>query len=326
MKAAVFEDAKKLIYREDYPKPTIGPDDALVKVHYCGICGGDITNYKMKLYQTPLIMGHEFVGEVEDLGDNIKDFKIGDKVLGINVHLEVLKGDFRALGIFQDGGFAEYVKVPKEFLFPVPKSIPLEACCLVESFATAVRAKRLSKIPKNQNIIIIGAGALGSTTLGVLLSEMDPNYTLVIELQEFLREMAKKHGATEVLEPSRRKIGKFLKQAGSPGYIFECVGGEPTFKLALDLISRGGTVVLEGIYRGKIELPLMLLNSKEVNIQGVLGHDREDILEAIKLVERKKVDPTQLVSEIVPLKDIQKTFERFLEPGERKFLKIIVKI
>jgi threonine dehydrogenase-like Zn-dependent dehydrogenase len=133
-------------------------------------------------------------------------------------------------------------------------------------------------------------------------------------------------GATEVLPPSQRSISQFLERNGSAAYIFECVGNDKTFKLALDLIKRGGTVVLEGIYRGTISFPLMLLNSKEVHIQGVLGHDREDILDAIALVEKKKVDPSKLISEIVPLKDIQIAFEKFLEPEERNFLKIIVKI
>ena len=77
MKAAVIEDIQKIIYKEDYPKPSPGPDEALVKVHYCGICGSDITNFKYKMYNFPLVMGHEITGIVEELGENIKKVKIG---------------------------------------------------------------------------------------------------------------------------------------------------------------------------------------------------------------------------------------------------------
>ena len=78
--------------KNDYPKPIIGNNDVLVKVHYCGICGSDITNFKYKMYQVPLIMGHEFSGEVFEIGQSITDIKIGDKVCGINVALDLTEG------------------------------------------------------------------------------------------------------------------------------------------------------------------------------------------------------------------------------------------
>ena len=116
MKAAVFKDVKKIEYIEDYPKPDIGPNDVLVKVHYCGICGSDIVNFKERLYQVPIIMGHELIGEIVELGKSVTDFKIGDKVLGINVKLDITSKQLLGLGIFIDGGFAEFVKIPKQFL------------------------------------------------------------------------------------------------------------------------------------------------------------------------------------------------------------------
>jgi len=324
LRAAVFEDIRKIDYRLDYPKPVVGPNNALVKVRYCGICGSDVTNYRVKLYQTPIVMGHEFVGEVVELGENLRDFKIGDRVLGINVKLEILEGELKGLGIFIDGGFAEYVKVPGEFLFHAPESTALQECPLIESFAIAFRAIKLAKIEDHQNIVIIGGGSLGLITLSVLLSEKKPNYIIVIEPHEFLCEKAKELGATEVFSSSGRKIKKFFKENGNPTYIFECAGSENAFKIALDLITRGGTIVLGGLYRGTISFPLMLINSKEICLRGTLGHDRADILEAIAFFRQKKIDPRKLISEIIPLQEIQNAFEKFLAPGERRFIKIIV--
>ncbi len=326
MRAAVFEDIKKIVFREDYPKPSPEPSDAIVKVYYCGICGSDVTNFKQKLYQVPLIMGHEFVGEIVELGENITDFKVGDTVLGINVQLELTKDELSGLGIFIDGGFAEYVRVPKNFLFKAPDSIPLQDCALIESFAFALRALKLSRVKSNQNIVIIGAGTVGLTTLTVLLRERDPNYLIVVEPHEFLREKAKEFGATEAFPPMRRKLRNFFNEKGPPSHIFECAGSEKAFKFALDLIKRGGTITVEGIYRGTVSFPLMVLNSKEICLQGVISHDKDDIHEAIELVAQKRVNPNKLISEIVPLKEIQKAFEKFLKPGERKFIKILVKL
>ncbi len=313
--------------KNDYPKPLITNDDVLVKVHYSGICGSDITNFKYKMYQVPLIMGHEFSGEVVEIGENIKDIKLGDMVCGINVSIDISEGGtLDGLGIFKDGGFAEYVKVPQKYLFKIPESISTKEAALIESFANATRAEKLSKIGENQNILIVGAGNIGLCFLNYFLSEKKPNYIAVVELQEFLRDKAKEMGAIDALPPNKVKIKKFIKKYGSPTYIFDCAGNEQTLRLAIDLIKKGGTVVLVGIFKGSISFPTFLLNNKEIHLQGVLGHDREDILASIEFFKKKKVDVNKLISEIIPLDDIQTTFERFIKPGERNFIKILVKM
>jgi len=313
--------------KNDYPNPIIGENDVLVKVHYCGICGSDITSFKYKMYQVPLIMGHEFSGEVSKIGQNITDIKVGDKVCGINVALNISGGgNLDSLGIFKDGGFAEYVKVPRKYLFKIPEGISTKEAALIESFANATRAEKLSKIGENQNIIIIGAGNIGLCFLNYFLNEKKPNYIAVIELQEFLREKAKEMGAIDAFPPNKVKLKKFIKKNGSPTFIFDCAGNEQTLRLAIDIIQKGGSVVLVGFSKGNISLPMFLLNSKEVCLQGVLGHDREDILRSIDFFKKKKVDVNKLISEVVPLDNIQATFERFIEPGERKFIKILVRM
>ena len=313
--------------KNDYPKPIIGNDDVLVKVHYCGICGSDITNFKYKMYQVPLVMGHEFSGEVMEIGQSITDIKIGDSVCGINVALDISEGgNLDGLGIFKDGGFAEYVKVPRKYLFKIPEGISTKEAALIESFANATRAEKLSKIGENQNIIIIGAGNIGLCFLNYFLSEKKPNYIAVIELQEFLREKAKEMGAIDAFPPNKVKLKKFIKKHGSPTFIFDCAGNEQTIRLAIDIIDKGGSVIMVGFSKGNISLPMFLLNNKEVCVQGVLGHDREDIMKSIDYFKKTSVDINSLISEIIPLDDIQTTFERYIEPGERKFIKILVKM
>jgi len=326
IKAAVFEDIKKIVYKEDYPEPSIGPDDVLVKVHYCGICGSDITNFRRKLYQVPLIMGHEFTGEATLIGENVSGVNPGDKVCGINVSLDISQGELGGMGIFQDGGFAEYVKVPKKYLFQIPTSISTKEAIMFESFANAARGTRLSNIGNDQNILIIGGGNIGLCFLKFLLSEKNPKTIAVIEPHEFLREKAKEFGATEALPPNKVKIRKYLKKYGGASYIFDCVGNEKSLLMAIDLIKKGGTILLEGVYRGTIQFPMFLINSKEVCLKGCLGHDRDDILTAIDFFAQKKVDSKDYISQIVPLKDIQGIFEKYLLPGERKFIKIVIKI
>jgi 2-desacetyl-2-hydroxyethyl bacteriochlorophyllide A dehydrogenase len=325
MKAAVFVDIKKILYKEDYPKPFPGSDDVLVKTHYCGICGSDITNFKLKMYQVPLIMGHEFTGEVVQIGNKVKDVTIGDKVCGINVALDIGQGELDGLGIFKDGGFAEYVKVPKKYLFHIPKPLSTKDAIMIESFANACRGVRLSNIIENQNIIIIGAGNIGLCFLKYLLIEKKPNYIIAVEPLEFLRNAAKQIGANEAFPPNLAKIKKYIKEYGEPTYIFDCAGNQKSLLMAIDLIKKGGNIILEGVYKGKISFPMFLINSKEICIKGVLGHDREDIYRAINLFANNFIDTNQYISEIMPLSQIQEAFEKYLDPSNRNFIKIAIK-
>ena len=324
IRAAVIEDIKKIVYREDYPKPIIGSDEALVKVHYCGICGSDLTNFKYKTYTMPLVMGHEITGEVVEIGENVSEVKIGDKVLCVNVSLDFSEGDLKGLGMFQDGGFAEYVKVPKISLFPLPENVSTKDAAMIETFALAMRAFKLSRINNNENIIIFGGGNVGLVFLKALLIQKNPNYVIVVEPNEFLRKKAIELGATDAIAPGRPKLKKSIRKLGPPMFIFDCVGIEQTISDSLYIIKKGGTILLEGMYKGSISITVFMINNKEVALKGCLGHDREDILAAIDIFAKNEVDANEFISEVINLVDIQKTFERYLDPKNRNFVKIIV--
>jgi len=312
------------VYREDYPTPVPGPDDAIVRVKYCGICGSDITHFKYKTYQIPIIMGHELVGEVIELGENVSEVKLGDKVLCINVSFNVGEGQLKGLGMFQDGGFAEFIKVPRISLFQIPENVPLRDAVMIETFALAMRAFKLSKIENNENIIIFGGGNVGLSILKALLIEKNPNYVIVVEPHEFLRNKALELGATHAVPPGRTKIKKNLRKLGPPSFIFDCVGNEQTISDGLFLIKKGGTILLEGMYKGSVSIRIFMVNNKEVTLKGCLGHDREDILAGIDLFAKNRVNVNEFISEVINLEDMQKTFERFLEPAGRNFVKILV--
>lgn len=278
------------------------------------------------MYNMPLIGGHEITGEVVEIGENITEVKVGDKVLCVNVSLDVSQGKLIGMGMFQDGGFAEFVKVPKISLFPLPENVSTKDGVMIETFALITRAFKLSNIEKNENILIIGGGNVGLVALKSVLLEKDPNYVVVVEPHEYLRNKALELGATDATGTSRAKVKKVFKNLGAPTFIFDCVGNEETISNAINFIKKGGTILLEGIHKGSITFPLFMLNSKEVTLKGSLGHDRDDILAAIDLFAKGKVDANEFISEVIHLEEMQKTFERYLDPKERNFLKIIVEI
>jgi len=107
-------------------------------------------------------------------------------------------------------------------------------------------------------------------------------------------------------------------------FIFDCVGIEQTISDSLYIIKKGGTILLEGMYKGRISITVFMINNKEVTLKGCLGHDREDILAAIDIYAKNEVDANDFISEVIHLIDMQKTVERYLEPKNRNFVKIIV--
>lgn len=277
------------------------------------------------MYQVPLIMGHEISGEVLEMGDNVTGVNIEDRVGCFVVSLNVGSGELRGLGTFQNGGFAEFVKVPKEWIFQIPPNISTKEAVMIETFALAQRALKLSEVRTNENLVIFGGGAVGLTLLKTLLIEKSPNSVILVEPHEFLRKKALELGANDAIPPRRAKIKKALKSFGTPTCIFDTVGVKETISDAIFLIKKGGTILLEGIHKESIKFSFFDIISKEVTLKGSFGHDREDILSAIIMFSNAKVNANDFISEVVPLRNIQKAFEKYLNTNSRNFLKILVK-
>lgn len=278
------------------------------------------------MYQVPLVMGHEISGEVAEIGENVSELKIGEKVVCFTVSLDPSQGTLKGLGTFQDGGFAEFVKVPKEWVFKIPQEIEMKDAVLIETFALTHRAFKLSGIKDQEKIIIFGGGAVGLTILKALKIHKDPKYIIVVEPEEFLRKKALELGATDAVAPRRAKIKKVTKNLGEPTFIFDCVGNQQTLSDSIFLIKKEGTILLEGIHKGSIPFPFFMINSKEVTLKGCLGHDSEDILTAIDTFINNAIDANELISETIALKDVQKAFEKYIKQGERNFVKILIEI
>ncbi len=323
MKAAVFEGMQDIKVHDDYPDPVAGDGEVIIKVHYCAICGSDITNYKHVIYQVPLVMGHEASGVVHAVGTNTT-LNVGDRVIPINVSLDVNSTD--GMGIFKDGAFAEFLKIKETCVFPLPDNIPLLSAVLIESFANAFRAIKLSGIGKGERVAIIGAGNIGLSFLNVLSKLTEPEYIMVVEPHEFLRERALKIGASAAFKPVMPKIRKYMKESGDATYIFDCVGNQDTIMMAMDIVKRGGTILLEGFTKGTVTIPMFLINNREIGIKGCLGHDEQDIINAIGFFKKGNVNPDDYITDMISIEKIDDAFKRYLVPGERTFVKTVVRM
>lgn len=337
MRAAVLEDAGKIVVK-DVPKPSPREEEVLVKVKYCGICGSDLHAYKTGMYGLGLTMGHEFSGDIVELGSDVKGWNVDDKVIkkpdscgecyycrrGIINLCE--KGVEYGLGIFSPGAYAEYVVVPTGALCKLPEELTYEQGTMVDPLSTPVRAIRLSKMKLGDTALVLGAGPLGLLTLQCA-KLAGARAVYVTEKAKKRMALAKKLGADEVLSPDEVDIcSRILEVTDNrgPDVVFECVGVPNTIRDAIRTVRNAGKIVIEGIFDEDVETRFLDIVLNEIGIKGVFAYDNHDFRCAVELIRKKSVDVDSIITDIISLNDIaKKGFEALIKP-EKESVKILV--
>ncbi len=343
MKVPVFTDLEKIEFREK-PTPKIGADEVLLEVKSCGICGSDVHGYLHGI-MVPLgtVMGHECAGVISEVGANIQEFEVGDRVIAKPIAqcgecYWCKKGQYslcpdalgKAFGISpeHDGAFAQYlqVKYPKNMLFRLPENVSFEEGALVEPLATSLHAVRMSKMGVGDNVVILGAGMIG---LGVLqfVKLGGAKKIIVLEISEKKRALAMEAGADIAINPmdeGETLRETILEMTGGIGadVVFECAGVPSTFQSCGSLVKSGGQVMLVGINDKAVEINPFFLVIWEVEMKGVLGYyDEFDLV--IDFLHKKKINTQVLISDTISLDGlVEKGFQRLLT--NRDLVKILV--
>ena len=315
--AQIIEPNKPLEINEtELPKPN--GNQVIVKVRSTGVCHSDLHLWEggydtgdgfMKVtdrgVKFPVTPGHEVVGNIEDVGDSVEGVNIGDLVLvypwiGCGECPTCKKGDTnlcespRSLGVFQDGGYAEYVLVPDaKFLAKIDNLDPDAAASLACSGLTAFTAVKKALTNSPENILIVGAGGLG--LMGVqIASALTKANIICADLDDEKLESAKKLGATHIINTKEsdavKKIMSICNEKGVDS-IIDFVNAPPTVKMDLSLIRKRGNIILVGLFGGSVELSLVSVPLKAITIQGAYTGNYNDMLELIKLAQRGVINP-----------------------------------
>jgi len=328
MKALVLEEYNKLVFK-DVPDPDISPGEVLVRIKACGICGSDIHGLDGSTGRRvpPLIMGHEASGIIEAIGSAVKEWKKGDRVTfdstvyplddwftlegryNLSDNREVLgvsPGDYK-----RNGAFAEFIVVPQHILYRIPDSVTFEQAAMVEAAAVALHAVNMSGIKTGDNCVVTGAGMIGIFVIKLLeiagageVIAIDNNATRLISAQ--------RSGARNTFDPSdvnlEEKIKALTKSRGAD-ISFEAAGKSETVNISIDVVRKGGTVVLIGNTAKFIEFPLQKVVTRELRILGSCAIRGEyDVI--LKLLENKKLSVDDQISAIAPLSEGADWFRR----------------
>ena len=325
MKAVIYNGVRD-IQVKDIATPAFGPEQVLIDVAACGICGSDLHLYREDWrpelctfpYPGGRVPGHEFAGTIAAVGAKVSDYQVGDRVVGLCF-----------------GGMAEQVAVNAApyaapgAICPVPDGVSLVEAATTEPLSNSLRIVRKSNTVDGENVVVFGMGIIG---LGVIQAYralgIKPANLIAVETSGYRLEAAKRAGADHVLNPTECDVHEEVARicGTQPSFadgdvpavdvVIDCVGyikgfpGKPVIQQALDMIcDRTGRIVCFGAFEADLQLNLTPLMSRQPLIIGVAGMEAEDVIDGLDFMASGVIDRASLVTHRFPIEEAAEAFE-----------------
>lgn len=290
MKALVKKESKVGLWLEDVPLPSIGINDVLIKVHKTGICGTDLHIYNwdawaQKTIPVPMVVGHEFVGEIVEVGSNVSDFIPGNIVSGEG---HVVCGRCRnclagrrhlcantsGVGVNRSGAFAEYISLPYTNIWQHTPNIDLDIASIFDPYGNAVHTA-LSFDLLGEDVLITGAGPIGIMAAAIA-KHAGARYVVITDVNPFRLELAKKMGATRAVNVKNEKLSDIQKELGmKEGFDvgLEMSGNPEAFRDMIKNMAHGGKIALLGIPVEPMAIDWNKVVFNMLTIKGIYGRE-----------------------------------------------------
>lgn len=332
--------AIKQIEIEEIPSQKPAAGEVRVSIHACGICGSDLHMYdgSHPVLRPPLVMGHEFVGRVAEVGAGVTDLKPGDRVIGMagrgcgeceactEGHYNWCE-QLKVIGGHIPGALAEELVLPAEQFLVIPEWIPDDQATLIE--VGAVGMHTINRHPgsiEGKSCLVLGAGPVG-LVLVACLKAMGAGPVVVSDISATRRELAHASGADIVFDPREEGAEEKIKAQFPRGLdaAFDCAGREASLLTALRLTRRGAAIVLTAIFQPTVTIPMAQVQRAERQLIGVQMYQREDFEKTIELLEEKKLDLSGIVTHELPLAQTAEAFH-LLESPDAAAGKVVIRV
>jgi len=334
---AVLESKERIIFKE-VEKPIPRPNEVLIKIKRIGICGSDIHAFygKHPYISFPIIQGHEFSGQIIEVGKDTMRFQPGDNV---TIMPQVVCGrcypcthgnyhicqNLKVIGCQTAGAAQEYFAVDEKLVVKLPADMSYDFGAMVEPLAVGVHALgRLSEL-KEMNLLVLGAGPIGNLAAQAAKG-LGVRSVMITDINEFRLEIAKKCGLDYPILVSREDLSQAIeKHFGEAGVdaILECVGLQATIEQAIQRARKGTEIIVVGVFSEVPRVNIGLIQDKELRVIGSLMYREEDYHMAIELIQSGKVHLQPLISAHFPFMDYEKAY-RFIENNKNKIMKVII--
>jgi (R,R)-butanediol dehydrogenase/meso-butanediol dehydrogenase/diacetyl reductase len=347
MKAAVWHGREDLRV-EDVPEPTPGRDEVKIAVEWCGICGTDVGEYlygPVLIKDAPVILGHEYAGTVVAKGEDVEEFRPGDRVTALNVRSCGRCGDacvvknsmatgkkmalcenMNMTGLSSPGAFAEYVCIPSYIAVKLADGLSSEEGAMINPLSIGIHATKRGQLRIGESVAVIGDGTIGQLTLQACLAA-GVRVAFLVGEQSSRMEIAKRCGATEVFHYRSKEIkNTIMERLGGqlPEVTFDCVGTQESLKGSVDLVRNGGRVMLVGIYDHPCQIDARDVVVQEKNLMGVLSQDYDDYDIGNCLIAQGKVRFEPLITARIGLEDLVERGIKELIHNKENQLRIMV--
>jgi threonine 3-dehydrogenase len=332
MKALVKARSEPGLWLEDVPVPEYGINDVLIRVDRTGICGTDLHIHKWdawakKTIPVPMVVGHEFVGEIVEVGSNVKDFFAGDVVSGEG-HVvcgrcrNCLAGrrqlckDTKGVGVNRPGAFAEYLVLPMTNVWHHRHDIDRDVASIFDPFGNAVHTA-LSFPVLGEDVLITGAGPIGIMATAVV-RHAGARYIVVTDVNDYRLELAKKMGATVALNVNRGSLPDVQKQLGmKEGFDvgLEMSGNPAAFRDMLENMCHGGKIAMLGIPSEPIAIDWNIVVFNMLTIHGIYGREMYETWYKMSVMLESGLDIRPVITHRFPYTEFEKGFE-VMKSGE----------
>ncbi|AXT38475.1 L-threonine 3-dehydrogenase [Alteromonas sp. BL110] len=326
MKSLVKAKAEKGIWLQDTPKPEVGHNDLLIKIRKTAICGTDMHIYNWDEWSqntipVPMVVGHEYVGEVVGMGQEVKGFKVGDRVSGEGhitcghcrncragrVHL---CRNTEGVGVNRPGAFAEYLVIPAFNAFKIPDNISDDLASIFDPFGNAVHTA-LSFDLVGEDVLITGAGPIGIMAAAVA-KHVGARHVVITDINPYRLELAEKMGATRAVDVSKENLQDVMDELGmSEGFDvgLEMSGVPVAFRDMLDKMNHGGKVAMLGIPPQDVAVDWNQVIFKGLVIKGIYGREMFETWYKMASLLQSGLDLSPIITHTFSIDDFQKGFD-----------------
>jgi threonine 3-dehydrogenase len=329
MKALVKAKSEPGLWLADVPEPSIGINDVLIHVDRTGICGTDVHIYKWddwakKTIPIPMVVGHEFVGEIVEVGSNVKDFFPGQTVSGEG---HVVCGHCRnclagrrhlcaatkGVGVNRPGAFAEYLALPMSNVWVHSDDMDRDVASIFDPFGNAVHTA-LSFPVLGEDVLITGAGPIGIMAAAVA-RHAGARYVVITDVNEYRLELARKMGVTLAINPRERNLKDVQKQLGmTEGFDvgLEMSGNAAAFRDLLANMSHGGKIAMLGIPEKEMAIDWNTVVFSMLTIKGIYGREMYETWYKMTVMLQSGLDIRPVITHRFHYTDFQKGFDVML--------------
>jgi L-iditol 2-dehydrogenase len=325
----------------DVSMPTVGSDEVLVRVGACGICGSDLDILKgtrpMEVTAYPVILGHEFSGEIVELGSGVEGLKPGDKVaidtiVGCNSCKHCRMGwachclnAFHQLGCTKPGGMAEFVAVPQRLVYKLPEEMDLAEAALAEPASCAAHGVSKADIKPGDSVVIVGVGPIGALALQVA-SLFSPAHLICVEVDEYRLQAARKLGATHTIRGGGKDVAQqILEITGGLGAdaIIECTGNAACIQQTFSYVGTKGRIVVIGVPpQQKLEVDFLTMLLKDAVFRPSNGYTTAIWLWVLQLLCNRQIDAQTIITHRLPLNEVLHAFS-ILRDRQEDAMKVV---